>query len=354
MTFSIAVSFTAGPGVMNVYADSHREGDIIYLDSEIREVSDETVNEWAQEAGLIEEAVESEKICTKMDLIRMLWIRNCKPEYKAAALTTKVSDVSEGDIYAALWAYKNGISAIDADKKFKPKTELTYGDVLQTLWFTKGKPVPTEEVTGFENLDQSSTYFQAVIWAGDQKLLIKDERTNFDGSEKCPLIDAIRFIYYEYHVRSTFPITKRQFVEAVEGVTVEARENNYHYGDSDATPPTTDGFISCDRLVAKALWNLGYTDQTPGGFALGHEDMFYYLREHGFVESQDINDVGYGSIVCTYAGDYGHTFVMVSWDPSTDTVVKYDEGSEARIYADQPFTEGWNGEDFRCVFNIPD
>ena len=262
-------------------------------------ISDDTVNDWAVEAGLIEEPVDSESICTKMDLIRVLWLRNCRPEYKADALTTKIKDVSKEDTYAALWAYKKGISAIDAQKNFKPKTQLTHGDVLQTLWFINGKPVASGDITGFENLDTSSTYYPAALWAADQKLLIKDEKTNFDGSEPCRLIDALRYVYYLYHVRATFPITKAQFIAACEGVTIQAREGNYHYGDSDATPPTTDGFISCDRLVAKALWDLGYTDQTPGGFANGHEDMFPYLLDHGFVQSFDIADVGYGSIVCT-------------------------------------------------------
>ena len=58
----------AGSNVRNVNADEHREGDVVYLDSEIREVSDDTVNEWALDAGLIEKAVDSEKICTRMDL----------------------------------------------------------------------------------------------------------------------------------------------------------------------------------------------------------------------------------------------------------------------------------------------
>ena len=354
LSVSVFVSAVAGYGTRTVYADTRREGDIVYLDSEITDVSDDTVNEWAMEAGLIEEPVDSESICTKMDLIRVLWFRNCRPEYKADALTTKIKDVSKEDTYAALWAYKKGISALDAQKNFKPDTQLTHGDVLQTLWFVNGKPVVSNEITGFVDLDTSSTYYLAVLWAADQKLLIKDEKANFDGSAACRMIDALRYVYYLYHVRSTFPITKTQFLEACEGVTVQAREGNYHYGDSDATPPTTDGFISCDRLVAKALWDLGYTDQTPGGFANGHEDMFPYLLDHGFVQSFDIADVGYGSIVCTSSGEFGHTFVMVSWDPSTDTVVKYDEGSEARIYSIQPLQEGWNGGDFRCVFNIPD
>lgn len=342
----------AGSNVRNVNADEHREGDVVYLDSEIREVSDDTVNEWALDAGLIEKAVDSEKICTRMDLVRILWIRNCRPENKAEAMTTKLADVREEDKYAALWAYKNGICAVDAEKRFKPDTEMTHGDVLQTLWFVKGRPAVTEEITGFENLSTSSTYYLAALWAAEQKLLIKDEKTYFNGSEKCRLIDAVRYIYYQYHIRSTFPITRKQFVEACEFVTIEARENGYRYGDSNGIPPTSDGYISCDRLVAKALWDLGYTDQGEGGFY--GSDMFGYLLDHGFVQSTDPSDIGYGSIVCTTAGDYGHTFVSVSWDPSSGSIVKYDEGSDSRINSVQPAYEYWGGEDFRCVFNIPD
>lgn len=352
----IALFLTAIAGIIiiPVYSDDRREGDIIYLDSEIREVDDETVNEWAMEAGLIKEGVDSVKICTRMDLVRILWIRNCKPEYKADALTTKFADVKKADIYPALWAYKKGVCAVDAKKRFKPDTELTHGDVLQTLWFVKGRPAVTEAVEGFENLDSSSTYYQAVLWAGEQKLLIKDEKTDFDGSRKCTLIDALRYVYYQYHVRSTFPITKKQFIEACDRVAEEARLGGYQYGDSNSAVPTADGIISCDRIIAKALWDLGYTDQTPGGFTNGNEDMYTYLITHGFEYSLDLSDVGYGSIVCTTAGEMGHTFVVVSWNPATGEIVKYDMGTQGRIDSYQPFSEGWSGGDFVCVFNIPD
>ena len=167
LSVSVFASGAAGYGTRTVYADTRREGDIVYLDAESSDVSDDTVNDWAVEAGLIEEPVDSESICTKMDLIRVLWLRNCIPEYKADALTTKIKDVSKEDTYAALWAYKKGISAIDAQKNFKPKTQLTHGDVLQTLWFINGKPVASGDITGFENLDTSSTYYPAALWAAD-------------------------------------------------------------------------------------------------------------------------------------------------------------------------------------------
>ena len=79
LSVSVFTSGSAGYGTRTVYADTRREGDIVYLDSESSDVSDDTVNDWAIEAGLIEEPVDSESICTKMDLIRVLWLRNCRP-----------------------------------------------------------------------------------------------------------------------------------------------------------------------------------------------------------------------------------------------------------------------------------
>ena len=52
LSVSVFVSAVAGYGTRTVYADTRREGDIVYLDSEITGVSDDTVNEWAMEAGL--------------------------------------------------------------------------------------------------------------------------------------------------------------------------------------------------------------------------------------------------------------------------------------------------------------
>ncbi len=145
------------------------------------------------------------------------------------------------------------------------------------------------------------------------------------------------------------------YMKAVKNTVDYARANNYHYGDSHATPPTTDGLISCDRLEAKALWDIGYTDQRAGGEVVSTLDG--YLTSHGWRKSTNINDIKYGSIVIvSHPGHNGtptHAFTAVSYNPSTGVMVSYDEGEEWRIHAEQPFTSNyWTQSMIYGVYNM--
>lgn len=87
---------------------------------------------------------------------------------------------------------------------------------------------------------------------------------------------------------STSNISAEEFLQAVRDVAAEVYENRaiYKYGHSTTTPPCemeSDGkkHISCDRIAAKALYNLGFTDQPAGGITCNNED---WLIAHGFVK----------------------------------------------------------------------
>lgn len=151
-------------------------------------------------------------------------------------------------------------------------------------------------------------------------------------------------------------ITNDVFVDAVRAVYEESHNGNYKYGDSHATPPTSDKIISCDRLIAKALWDLGFENQpvsnkTTSGITVGNIDK--YLPSYGFVKSTNINDIGYGSVVVT--GDNGnpkHTFVAIT-NIFDNVIVKFDMGRQSRIESSQPFFEHWDGSGFIACYNIP-
>lgn len=140
--------------------------------------------------------------------------------------------------------------------------------------------------------------------------------------------------------------TSEEFLAEVEAVYRTAHDNGYIYGDSQTTPPCEDGIISCDRLIARALWNLGMTDQPDKGMNVGKE--VWYLTTHGFEIVTDQSQLKSGDIVMQDNGISGipnwkwHTFVLVSYDPETTICEKYDCGhftpeGENRISSEQPF-----------------
>ena len=151
-------------------------------------------------------------------------------------------------------------------------------------------------------------------------------------------------------------ITTEAFVKAVAGVVDTARRKNYKYGDSRSAVPTADGIISCDRMVAKALWDLGFTDQNVGGITVGN--MSDYLISHGFIETTSFDSIQYGSIVLVRHYGYNyytHTFVALSFDPDTRTGEKYDCGAKSLIDSVQPIHIGsWHYTDDIRVYRIPE
>jgi hypothetical protein len=151
-------------------------------------------------------------------------------------------------------------------------------------------------------------------------------------------------------------ISVTKLLKSCKNVMDTARTKGYKYGDSRSLPPTDDGKISCDRLIAKALWDLGFKDQRQGGEVVSTLDG--YLTAHGWSRSTDPKDIKRGSILLvTHKGatSPGHAFVCVNYDANTWKTNRYDAGSDSRIQNEQPLTNvTWDyRKDTVVVFNIP-
>ena len=165
------------------------------------------------------------------------------------------------------------------------------------------------------------------------------------------------------------PFDVEEFVASVASVYQTAHDNGYEYGNSSTLPPCDDGFIACDRLIARALWDLGYTDQPQGGMQIisGGMTEEEYLTTHGFIKINDQSKLRRGDIVLQDDGKGGdpkytwHTFVLVDYDPVTQICSKYDcghftpEGID-RVSSEQPFTcplaDFGDQRRFVCAFRI--
>jgi N-acetylmuramoyl-L-alanine amidase CwlA len=147
------------------------------------------------------------------------------------------------------------------------------------------------------------------------------------------------------------------FLKAVKAVADKAKKEGWHYGDSHATPPCSDKTISCDRIVARALWDLGYTDQRRGGITCN--DMPTYLHEHGFIGTTKKSEIKAGAVVAVgqTLDNIEHVFVVESYNAKTDMCRKYDTGSDARIKHGAYYTNvklcEWSNRKFLAAWNVP-
>lgn len=150
------------------------------------------------------------------------------------------------------------------------------------------------------------------------------------------------------------------WLNAVKAVCDRARTNGYSYGNSTTLPPCEDKKISCDRLIARALWDLGYTDQPKGGITCGH--MEKYLPKFGFTKVTDRKLIKPGAVVAVKnrkQSYINHVFVIKSYNPQTDRCDRYDTGSNYGIQKDvQPFKNQelvfWTDREFVAAWNIPE
>ena len=140
----------------------------------------------------------------------------------------------------------------------------------------------------------------------------------------------------------------KDFLESVKSVYIAAYMDDYTYGSSGTLPPCMDEVISSDRLISRALWDLGMTDQTPGGETI--HTLPKYLLSHGFenIFYTEASNLKPGDIVfLSYKNDFDrieHPFVVVSYDENTNTIYKYDlyiYNADEKINnrVEQPFKE---------------
>lgn len=160
-------------------------------------------------------------------------------------------------------------------------------------------------------------------------------------------------------------ITEEKVYKAFRAVYELAHNLHYSYGDSHSMPPCIgDSKISCDRMIALAMYILGYTNQPAGGFTVAKDRwMGAYLLKWGAKQITNPNDLRAGDIVVyrnsSIVPNAGwHTFGLVKFVNQND-VTKYDCGSQARIDGFQPFQHvrlnEWEGSRwFYCAYRMVD
>ena len=336
----------------------------------------EKASNWAIEQGIVVNDEVLNQPCTKGMLAVFLWVAKKMPQTEA---TNSYTDANGYILMAEQWAVSNQFMSPNGNSTFGTTDICTREQVAVAVWKAAGCPENIGECY-FSDIQDNAT---AICWSGSKHIMDGFTETMFSPYSTCTARLAATAVYRafvgtatrewfataaEYWNNGAFSaeydgtasyasdITREQFVSAVAKTWQTAHLNGYIYGNSTTLPPTNDGIISCDRLIAKALWDLGFTDQTRGGITLGN--MIPYLQNHGFSMSNSFTDIGYGSIVIVKGNGkshYSHTFVTLNFDASSISGFKFDCGSNSRIQSEEPVYEGWGYRtDDILVFNIPE
>lgn len=148
------------------------------------------------------------------------------------------------------------------------------------------------------------------------------------------------------------------FLKTADDVVKRAKEEGWTYGDSQSKVPCKDKKISCDRLVARTIWQCGFRDQRQGGETCSTLDT--YLKAHGWTKVKEKSKIKAGAIVAVKDKNrefINHVFIVKSYDYKTDYCTKYDTGSIERLKSEQPFKDvrlvEWKDREFVCAWNLP-
>lgn len=153
------------------------------------------------------------------------------------------------------------------------------------------------------------------------------------------------------------PTGKKTMLSQAKIVGQMARDNKWKYGDSHSLPPCKDKWISCDRIVARTLYDLGYTSQPKGGITINN-GMGTYLKNWGFTKVTSTSKIKPGAIVAVGRnGDIEHVFIVEKYNDKTGVCSKYDAGSDERIkkacYFKNVQLLEWSNRQFICAWNVP-
>ncbi len=338
---------------------------------------------WAAEAGITAGETDllfgTGKSCTRAQAVTFLYRQFGSPETKIS--TPVFTDAAEDAFYrdAVAWAVDAGITTGVSESAFGPDLPCTRAQILTFLYHALGDPPLGGNGQAFADVPSSSYAQDAILWAYGKGITSGNKQGYFEPDADCTREQIVTFLYNsrvlteamrssadesegaQAAIPSASDITADQLMDSIRNTCDAARALGYQYGDSRSVIPTADGMISCDRMIAKALWDLGFTDQGTGGLTVRNpvpdKDMGTYLTGHGFEMSTDMNDIGYGSIVLVnhQAGAAAdHVFVTCDFDPATKLSYKYDCGSLSRIMAVQPFpSENWWYQEATAIFNLP-
>ena len=164
-------------------------------------------------------------------------------------------DVTEQDYFydSVLWAAENGITTgVDATH-FAPAADCSRGQIVMFLWNVAGRPAPTLAENPFPDVEESDYFYDAVLWAYENKFVTGRAEGFFDPYAKCTRGEIVTLLWrtYECPIHKT---TENPFPDVNEtafyyDAVLWASENMIVLGNEDGTfapdANSTRGHVAC-------------------------------------------------------------------------------------------------------------
>ncbi len=158
---------------------------------------------WGTTFGIVKGVEEGvfapEVMCTRAQVVTFLWRAAGSPK---ASADTEVSfaDIEETSYYydAVVWAVENGITNGVSATEFAPEAVCTRAQVVTFLWRAAGEPKAEAEMS-FDDVAEGTYYYDAVLWAAENKITNGVSATKFAPANECTRAQAITLIFRAFN-----------------------------------------------------------------------------------------------------------------------------------------------------------
>ena len=153
---------------------------------------------WAAQNGVTTGTSATEfapnQACTRGQIVTFLWRAYGSP--KPSLTTNPFKDVKAGAYYydAVLWAVENKITTGTSATTFAPNDSCTRGHIVTFLWRAAGSPEPTLTTNPFKDVKAGAFYYKAVLWAVENKITTGTSATTFEPNKACTRGQCVTFL----------------------------------------------------------------------------------------------------------------------------------------------------------------
>ncbi len=157
---------------------------------------------WAVEKGVTNgtspTTFSPDATCTRGQVVTFLWRANESPESASSESPfVDVKNTKAAPFYfnAVLWAVENKITSGLDKTHFGPDVGCTRGQVVTFLWRAAGSPEPKNMSNPFKDVKEGAYYYKAVLWAVENQVTNGMTKDTFSPDATCTRGQIVTFLY---------------------------------------------------------------------------------------------------------------------------------------------------------------
>ena len=157
---------------------------------------------WAVENGITKGTTATtfspNATCTRAHAVTFLWRAAGSPEPKTS--TMPFTDVNASSYYydAVLWAVENGITKGTSDTTFSPDATCSRAQIVAFLWRSEKSPA-AGTANPFADVKSTAYYADAVLWAVKEDITKGTTNTTFSPDADCTRAQIVTFLYRAFN-----------------------------------------------------------------------------------------------------------------------------------------------------------